>query len=177
MEGVMSTILLFGGNFAPQYWAFCQNQIISIASNTALFSLLGTTYGGNGQTTFALPDFRGRVPVGVGQGPGLSDYSLGQLAGGESVTLNINNLPGHVHTILPQIKTSSTNPTTDSPNANILATNDNNICAASNTTNGSMAAGTLTLANNGNNLPFSLRQPYLGLNFVICMQGIYPSRP
>src|SRR3954471_16965067 len=93
MDPLLGSIILFAGNFAPRGWALCQGQILSIAQNTALFSILGTTYGGNGQTTFALPDFRGRCPVGQGQGPGLSSYSLGQQAGTESVTLVSNNIP------------------------------------------------------------------------------------
>ena len=87
MEGYLAEIRMFASNFAPRGWAFCQGQILSIAQNTALFSLLGTTYGGNGQTTFALPNFSSRVAVGTGQGPGLSLYTLGELAGVESVTL------------------------------------------------------------------------------------------
>src|SRR6478672_10112699 len=97
-EPFLAEIIMFAGNFAPRGWAFCQGQILSIAQNTALFSLLGTTYGGNGQTTFALPDLRGRVPVGTGQGPGLSNYDLGQVSGSESVTLTVSQMPAHNHT-------------------------------------------------------------------------------
>src|SRR3977135_1047673 len=99
MDAYIALILLFGGNFEPRNWAFCNGQIMSISQNTALFSLLGTTYGGNGQTTFALPDLRGRVPVGQGQGPGLSNYSLGQVAGAENLFLSIAQLPSHTHAI------------------------------------------------------------------------------
>src|SRR5947199_356915 len=98
METFLACILLWPCNFAPNGWAFCAGQILSIAQNSALFSLLGTTFGGNGQTTFALPDMRSRVPVGVGQGPGLSDYLLGQVSGTETVILTTNNLPAHSHT-------------------------------------------------------------------------------
>src|SRR5215210_3177126 len=97
MEGYIAEIRLFAGNFAPRGWAFCQGQILSIASNTALFSLLGTTFGGNGQTTFALPDFRGRSPFGFGQGPGLANMNLGELAGSTSVTLTTDTIPQHNH--------------------------------------------------------------------------------
>src|SRR5215210_4172339 len=93
MDEFIAEIIMFGGNFAPRGWALCNGQILAIAQNTALFSLLGTTYGGNGQTTFALPDLRGRVPIHPGQGPGLSSYSLGQVGGTESVTLLTNNIP------------------------------------------------------------------------------------
>src|SRR4051812_19628298 len=97
-EPFLAEIMIFAGNFAPRGWAFCNGQILSIAQNTALFSLLGTTYGGNGQTTFALPDLRGRVPIGVGQGPGLSSISLGEVGGTENVTLLTTQMPMHDHT-------------------------------------------------------------------------------
>src|SRR5215211_5950019 len=99
MEGYIAEIRLFAGNFAPRGWAFCYGQILSIAQNTALFSLLGTTYGGNGQTTFALPDFRSRVPVGAGTGPGLANISLGEVSGHETVTLLLNQMPVHTHPV------------------------------------------------------------------------------
>src|SRR5512140_216933 len=92
-------IVMFAGNFAPRSWALCNGQLLPIAQNTALFSILGTTYGGDGRTTFALPDLRGRVPVHPGQGPGLSNYVLGEMAGTENTTLLINNMPAHNHTL------------------------------------------------------------------------------
>ena len=108
MDEFIAIIKMFGGNFAPRGWAFCNGQILSIAQNTALFSLLGTTFGGNGQTTFALPDMRSRVPIHPGQGPGLSSYSLGQAAGTESITLTVNNLATHFHTFKRFCKTART---------------------------------------------------------------------
>src|SRR6476469_8745709 len=96
-EPFLGSIIIFGGNFAPKGWAMCNGQILAINQNTALFSLLGTTYGGNGTTTFALPDLRGRVPVGMGQGPGLSPMTEGQVGGTETVTLTVNQLPNHNH--------------------------------------------------------------------------------
>ncbi|WP_261387635.1 phage tail protein [Chitinophaga pinensis] len=96
-EPFIAAIVMFGGNFAPRSWALCWGQILSIAQNTALFSLLGTTFGGNGQTTFALPDLRGRVPVGTGQGPGLPNVNLGEIAGEPSHTLIITEMPAHNH--------------------------------------------------------------------------------
>src|SRR5690349_1980525 len=98
MDPFLAMVILFGGNFPIRGWSLCQGQILSIAQNTALFSLLGTTYGGNGQTTFALPDLRGRVARGWGQGPGLSNIDLGQVSGTETITLTINNMPSHNHT-------------------------------------------------------------------------------
>jgi microcystin-dependent protein len=100
-EPFIGMIILVGFNFAPRGWAVCNGQLLPISQNTALFSLLGTTYGGNGQTTFALPDLRGRVPNGMGQGPGLSNYTIGQVGGVEGVTLTVNQMPAHTHVITP----------------------------------------------------------------------------
>ena len=101
MDPFLGQLMLVPYNFAPRGWAFCNGQIMSIAQNTALFSLLGTTYGGNGQTTFALPDLRGRVAVSAGQGPGLQNYSLGEIAGSENVTLISSQMPAHTHSSAP----------------------------------------------------------------------------
>jgi microcystin-dependent protein len=98
MEGVLAVVTCFAADFAPKNWALCSGQILQISTNQALFSLLGTTYGGNGIQTFGLPDLRGRTPVSAGQGPGLSNYNLGQVTGAESVTLTTPNLPSHIHT-------------------------------------------------------------------------------
>ena len=177
MEGYIAQIIMFGSNFAPNGWAFCQGQLISIASNTALFSLLGTTYGGNGQTTFGLPDLRSRVPVGTGQGPGLAPVDLGELGGAETTTLTIANIPAHFHTVTAQAKVSTANATTDEPDGAVLSTGNNNLYGAVGAANGSLTPGTLTLGNNaGGSQPFNLRNPYLGLSLIICMQGIFPSR-
>jgi microcystin-dependent protein len=176
MEGYIAQIIMFGGNFAPLGWAFCQGQMINIASNTALFSLLGTTYGGNGQTTFALPDLRSRVPVGTGQGPGLAPISLGQQGGAENTTLTTTNIPVHLHAVTAQAKVSTANATTDEPDGAVLSTGNNNLYGAVGAANGSLASGTLTLGNAGGSQPFSIRNPYLGLSLIICLQGIYPSR-
>src|SRR5437879_6406836 len=98
-EPFLGMIIIVPFNFAPRGWAFCAGQIMPIAQNTALFSLLGTAYGGNGETTFALPDLRSRLPIGAGQGPGLSPYALGQVSGTESVTLNVTQMPQHTHLV------------------------------------------------------------------------------
>lgn len=176
MEGYIAQIIMFTGNFAPQNWAFCQGQILSISSNTALFSLLGTTYGGNGQTTFALPDLRSRIPIGTGQGPGLANIVLGQQAGTETVTLLSSNLPAHIHTFAPKVQVASVNPTLESPVGNLLTAsnsdNYSNVAAA----NGTLGGNNVILGNTGTNQPLSIRQPYIGMNFVICLFGIYPSR-
>ena len=183
MEGTIGEIRMFAGNFAPRSWAFCQNQILSIAQNTALFSILGTTYGGNGQTTFALPDFRGRVAIGTGQGPGLSNMTLGQLGGTESTTLTVNNMPAHNHTA--SLKGSTVKATTQGPAAGVAlgraqtsgGTGNPLIYAPA----GSAPAVVLDAASvatgiTGGSQPFSIMQPYLGMNYIICLFGIFPSR-
>lgn len=182
MEGTLAEIRMFAGNFAPQAWAFCQGQILSIAQNTALFALLGTTYGGNGQTTFALPDFRGRSPFHTGQGPGLQNIDLGEQSGSASLTLLIANLPAHTHTLTPTNLTVGGKAervgTTNSPSGNYHSIlNSNN--AYSSSTDGLMAAvnnGGVNIGVTGSSQPFSNRAPYLGMNFIICLQGIFPSR-
>lgn len=174
MEGYMATILFFGGNFAPKNWAFCNGQVISISSNTALFSLLGTTYGGDGRTTFALPDFRGRVPVGMGNGPGLPGIDLGQPAGSPTVTLTVNQMPAHTHGATAAVAAASTNGSSAAPTGNIFAASSANAYGPTSNAN---AAGTgLTLASAGGSQPFSIQQPTLCVSFIICMYGIYPAR-
>jgi microcystin-dependent protein len=173
----IGSIVLFAGNFPPRGWAFCQGQIFSIAQNTALFSILGTTYGGNGQTTFALPDLRGRTPVGQGDGPGLTPVMLGEQAGVESVTLIQSQMPQHNH--LMQVNSEAGDQV--APTGNFLAASAGtfgpdpvtvNTYAA--TQNATLAATSISIS--GNSLPHENRQPYLGLNYIIALQGIFPSR-
>lgn len=180
MEGTIGEIRMFAGTFSPRTWAFCNNQIISIAQNTALFSILGTTYGGNGQTTFALPDFRGRVAVGTGTGPGLPNVQLGQLAGTPTVTLLTTNMPAHNHavtgTVTVQANNDSANPS-DDPTGKRLIGGVNNFTGNADALVG-MAPCVVNLATsvNGGSQPFSIMPPYLGMNYIICMFGIFPSR-
>lgn len=165
----LGMIILVPYNFAPRGFAFCQGQIQAIAQNTALFSLLGTTYGGNGQTTFALPDLRGRVPISSGQGPGLSNYSLGQVSGTESVTLTSSQMPIHNHTV----NTNNSSSSTTRPQGNYLgkaAGNEYETATDSSTLNAA------AVGNAGGNQPFSILQPLLVLNYCIALQGIFPSR-
>jgi len=176
MEGYLAQIIMFAGNFAPQAWAFCWGQILSISQNTALFSLLGTTYGGNGQTTFALPDLRGRVPVGTGQGPGLPNYTLGEVSGTPTTTILITNMPAHNHTATTNVGVSSANTTSEEPAGNVLASQADNFYAPASSVNGSLGGVTTTVALNGGSQPINIMQPYLAMNYVICLQGIYPSR-
>jgi len=174
-EPFIAEIILFAGNFAPRGWAFCQGQILSIAQNTALFSLLGTTYGGNGQTTFALPDLRGRVPVGTGQGPGLPSIDLGQVAGEPTHTLIITEMPAHNHQA--QAQGNSNTGDNPSPAGNTWAISDaraNNYVNAA--PNGPMAPNTVTVGIAGGSQPHNNMQPFLGMNYIIAIEGIYPSR-
>lgn len=179
MEGTIGEIRMFAGNFAPRSWAFCSNQILPIAQNTALFSILGTTYGGNGQTTFALPDFRGRTAIGTGQGPGLSNMTLGQLGGTENVTLTSATMPAHTHAL-----TGTVNPQGNSGNAGLTNDPSNRRFAGTSIFTGAnndlqtmaAAASTLALGNTGGSQPFSILPPYLGMNYIICLFGIFPSR-
>lgn len=185
-EGFIGEVRLFAGNFEPRGWAFCNGQILSIAQNTALFSILGTTYGGDGQTTFALPDLRGRVPIGPGQGPGLSYVSLGEVSGTESNTLTVNQLPAHSHSFTGTIKATTEAGNTSNPSGAYPAkaevvlsrtdTKENN--AYKNTNNVSMAADAVTgtVGNTGQNQAVNNMQPYLGLNYIICLEGVFPSR-
>lgn len=180
MEGTMAEIRMFAGNFAPRNWAFCSSQILAIAQNTALFSLLGTTYGGNGQTTFGLPDFRGRVAVGTGQGPGLSNYTLGQLGGSETTTLTINNMPSHNHpvtgTVTMQANNDTAGLTSDPTGRRLAATGNLYTSQFGDLVNMANDAVSLATGVNGGSQPFSTTQPYLGMNYIICMFGIFPSR-
>jgi len=167
----LGMIIIVPYNFSPRGWAFCNGQILSIAQNTALFSLLGTTYGGNGQTTFALPDLRGRFPNSSGQGPGLSNYSLGQQSGTETVTLTLNNLAAHTHTFAPPCLDGDAAFTI--PTGHVLATTAANIYANPSGTD-VMAGGNTGIA--GGSQPVPILNPYLTLNYCIALEGIFPSR-
>ena len=170
-DSIIGEIRMFAGNFAPTGWAFCQGQLLPIAQNQALFSLLGTTYGGDGRTSFALPDLRGRVPVGFGQGLGLSNRVIGEQFGSELVTLNINQMPSHNHTVNAVTTEGNQNLPTNSLPANTKTLDKEYSDANANTT---MKA---TMVNpTGGSQPFGVSQPSLGVNFIIALQGIYPSR-
>jgi microcystin-dependent protein len=198
MDFYLSQIVMWGLGFAPRGWMACNGQLLSIAQNTALFSLLGTTYGGDGQTTFALPDMRGRAPVHFGQGRGLStNWVLGQAAGAESTTLTQTQMPMHTHsatatstsTTTATLHAESTQADARNPLAKMLATPPANaqvyadpipaddkamapgsIIASTDTTT------TVTVNPAGGSQPFSLMQPALAVNFCICTDGLFPSR-
>jgi microcystin-dependent protein len=162
--------MMVGFNFAPAGWAFCNGQLMAIAENDALFNLIGTTYGGDGQTTFALPNLQGRVPVGQGQGAGLSPYVIGEVTGVESVTLTVNQLPAHLHAYNPPASQGEL--TSDRPDNNYPAVGG--YYAA--TSNSGSPMGAPTVGSVGGSQPHNNLQPYLAVNFIISLFGIFPSR-
>ena len=173
-------IRMFGFNFAPRFWATCDGQILPIAQNTALFALLGTTYGGNGTTTFALPDLRGRFPMHFGNGPGLTQRQIGERSGFESSTLTTANLPAHTHpftaAVAPPCSSQAGNadtPVGKVPAASATAENYGNAPG-----NGSMASFNIsgTTGASGSGAAFPIIPPYLVINFCIALSGIFPSR-
>jgi len=197
MDPTLAEIRLFAGNFAPLGWALCQGQLMSIAENTALFSLLGTTYGGDGQVTFALPDFRGRIAVGTGQGLGLSPYDLGEISGSENVTLITTQIPAHVHTGgnfsgNGSVSVSSQNASQTAATAGASIGTPGSVVSRTftatlgfntSTPDTNLNAGAVGLGGivpitgaSGGSQPHENTQPYLALNFIICTEGIYPSR-
>lgn len=192
-EGYIGEIRLFAGNFAPRGWAFCNGQLLAISSNSALFSILGTTYGGDGRTTFALPDLRGRTPIhwGNSTGPGLSSYRLGEKVGTEYNILNITQLPSHSHTAVitggGNLLLSTDNAVRSTPQANDVpasalfgsglgATPVKAYGPPTNTVSGQPLGGNISIGNTGGNQQVRNVQPSLTLNYIICMQGVFPSR-
>ncbi len=165
----LGSITLFGGNFAPRGYMFCQGQIIAISQNSALFALLGTTYGGDGQTTFALPNLAGRAPVHQFQGPGLSNYIIGQTLGVEAVTLTSTQMPAHTHVV----NANSTVTGGTGPAGAVWAQPGSGqpYAAAPNT-----AMNPLALNSAGGNQPHENMMPFLALNFIIAVEGVFPSR-
>ena len=172
-EPFVAEIRIFAFNFAPRGWAFCNGQLLPIAQNTALFSLLGTTYGGNGQTTFGLPNLQGQAPMHPGQGPGLSNYVLGEQGGSQTVTLIGSELPAHTH----QARANTGTAGQAGPGGNVpasLAGRTPPPLYQSGAPNAALSPQALTVSGSGS--PHNNLQPYLVLNFCIAMQGIFPSR-
>ncbi|MFN7571703.1 MAG: phage tail protein [Betaproteobacteria bacterium] len=179
-EAYIGEIRMVAFGFAPVGWALCDGSLLPIASNSPLFSLIGTTYGGNGTTNFALPDLRGRSAVGVGQGSGLSSIAPGQAGGVENVSLTAANLPQHTHVVAVPAAAARADVAAPGSTA-VLAEGydaggavDVNLYTASNATTTLKPFDT---APAGSGTPVAVRNPYLGVNFIICTQGIYPSRP
>lgn len=205
IEPMLGSMCVFAGNFAPRGFALAQGQLLPISQNTALFSLLGTTYGGNGQTTFALPDTRGRAVLGAGSGPGLSNMQLGEMGGQESTTLTVGNMPQHNHTATSNVELLNMDSSASSAVLKALAATSN-----SNTPTGRVLGNSpgrdyiysdgapnvelnpesielninldMTFSSNttvglsGGSQPLSIRDPYIVMNWIIALQGIYPSR-
>jgi microcystin-dependent protein len=170
MDPFLGQIVMFGGNFAPRAWAFCDGTLLPINSYSALFSILGTTYGGDGRTTFALPDLRGRVAMHAGHGPGLADRRLGQKGGEELVTLNPTQIPAHNHNIhAANVGGDDSDPTT----AKAFATASGDLYSDS-TQTGTMNSNIVT--NTGGGQGHDNMQPFLCVNYIICLQGLFPSR-
>jgi microcystin-dependent protein len=196
-EPFLGEIIMFAGNFAPRGWALCNGQLLSVSQNSALFAILGTTYGGNGQTTFALPNLQGRAPVHQGQSPGTSRYTLGEVGGTENVTLTINELPAHNHTVALSgtgnvsvaLGASSANGNAPAPgpttvpakitsglntlNAYSTTAPDTTLLPVNTTTTVNVSGNTGVV---GSNLPVPIVQPYVVVNFIIATEGIFPSR-
>lgn len=215
MDFFLGGIILFGGNFSPKDWAFCAGQLIPISQNQALYAILGTTWGGDGRTNFAVPDMRSRVPIGVGRGIGLTEVQEGRAGGNETYTLKVAQMPTHSHnaTFNPVTSTGTGITAAVTVNAKTGIGNQNDAGAGywatgqvkagksaiypvesgySSTTDTTMAAdavsvtvsgggggitgGTVTIDTTGGNAAFSLMQPSLGIQFLMCMQGTFPSR-
>ena len=172
----IGAIFLFAGNFAPRGYQLCQGQLLPISQNAALFSILGTTYGGNGTTTFALPDLQGRAAVGQGNGAGLSPVVLGEKAGSQSVSLLTGNLPAHNHLV----NVSTANAAQPSPQNNFIApgidSQAGNVLGFNTTATGGATLAPTAVTLTGNNIPVSIKNPFLGLNYIIAVVGIFPSR-
>lgn len=167
-EPFIAEIRIFAGNFAPRSWAFCNGQLLPVSQNTALFSLIGTTYGGDGKTTTALPNLQGRAPMHPGRGPGLTDRRLGQRGGVEMVTLTEAQMPNHTHSLMAE--DDETGEDNDPNNATLAKAGIYG--AASSLVD--MSETSLTAA--GGSQPHNNMQPYLTINFIIALQGLYPSR-
>ena len=169
MDPFIGQVLLFGGNFAPRGWAFCEGQLLAISGHDALFSILGTTYGGDGRTTFGLPDLRGRVAIQQGAGPGLPTYNLGQKVGNETTTLRTANLPNApIHLGVSVEDGDNTEPLGNVP---AIPANDINIYA--DTATGHLKPGSIQGAASA---PFSNVPPVQSLHYIIALVGTYPSR-
>jgi len=167
----VAEIRLFPGNFAPHGWALCNGQLLPISQNTALFSLLGTQYGGDGKSTFALPNLQGRVAVGAGQGPGLSNWDVGQSGGEATHALNTSEIPSHTHAV----KTAAAPDGGAPSNTRLLARSSDNASLYHAPTNAKpMAAASVSPM--GNSWAHNNRPPVLALNFIIALQGIFPPR-
>jgi len=178
MDGTIGEIRLFAANFAPRNWQYCNGMLLAIRSNTALFSLFGTVYGGDGVTTFGLPNLAGRSAVGVGQAPGLSYYQQGKLYGTNSVTLTMQNLPAHTHTVSGNVVIPAYSDEGDSgtPANNVLAAKSAMYSdQGSDSTTRTMPLA-LQIGTTGSSDALTFVQPSLGMNYIVCLYGVFPQR-
>jgi microcystin-dependent protein len=178
MEGTIGEIRIFAGNFAPLGWAFCDGTLRSISVYTAAYAIIGDTYGGDGQTTFGMPNLLGRMAVGTGQGPGLPAMALGQIGGKESVTMLTSQMPihNHVASLSVSFPTVSAAGSTGSPQGNSLAglTGGYSTDVSDSPLGNQTVTPAMSVAGSG--MPFSIMQPVMALNYVVCLEGIFPSR-
>lgn len=173
-EPFVGEIRMFAGNFAPRGWAFCDGQLLAVSQNDALFSLLGTIYGGDGRTTFGLPDLRGRIPIHAGSGPGLSPRRLGQKAGSEKVTLTINELPSHTHPLTATTGAAVGRDPVSAQNSNLSPGVAGGDGYARRFQGVPLSSQAITMV--GGSQSHANLQPFLCVNFIIALFGIYPSR-
>ncbi|WP_115169162.1 phage tail protein [Sphingobacterium spiritivorum] len=193
MDGTVGEIRLFAATFAPRNWMFCMGQTLTIQTNTALFSIIGTYYGGNGSSTFRLPDFQGRTIIGAGQSPGLSSYMIGESGGAMNVLLTLQEMTAHNHTVTrngaPKLKISSADATAAIPSNGMSIARPGYIQGTdfvptlgfiSAPADTALEAATNNIVFNtdvkGNNIPHNNLQPYLGMNVIICISGAFPAR-
>jgi microcystin-dependent protein len=205
MEGMIGEIRLFAGNFSPKAWTYCAGQTMAISSNTALFSILGTTYGGNGTTTFGIPDLRGRVAIGAGSGSGLTPRTLGEMGGAPTTTISLLQMPAHIHALSGGGTVALSGSATATMNVNQtlgdLGTPDGNYLGMDMSGNniynpssgnpvGVMNSGAITVNTSGLTaelptmqtsvtgvgIPFNNMQPYTGMSYILCMYGVFPPR-
>jgi microcystin-dependent protein len=181
-DAYLANVTIFAGNFAPQGYMLCQGQLLSIAEYTALYSLIGTTFGGDGQNTFGLPDLRGRRPIHPGQGPGMANYQLGQVGGNEQATITGLQMPVHTHQFVSASGAPYAFPTAgnqNTPVSNVPAAlaggHSAYATAASGTVLGSSSTPAMTPIA-GNSQPIDIRSPYMAMNYIIAVEGIFPSR-
>ena len=172
-EPFIAEIRIFAGNFAPRGWAFCNGQLLPIAQNTALFSLIGTTYGGDGRTTTALPNLQGRAPMHPGRGPGLTARRLGQRGGAEMITLSEAQMPSHTHTLMATRENGGFGSLT---NQMAFARSRGGTLYQTNTGANLVSMDSRTLPNSGGSQAHNNLQPFIALNFIVALVGLYPSR-
>ena len=177
MEAYVGAVCAFGFNFTPTGWLACNGQLVSISQYEVLYTLIGTTFGGNGTTNFQLPDLRSRVPIHMGQGPGLSNYNLGQAAGAENVTLTAANIAAHTHGVTGVAIPVSTASTANTPGGNYFGGNSGYYAAAADGTNTMPPASVVSGTAFNGPAPISIVGPYNTVNYCICADGLYPQRP